>query len=74
MNETTPAGLVPGATVRHRHKRDEHDEWRGVLVSIVTTEAMYGNSREYMVRWIKPCGDPSDGLSRCAADELEVCC
>lgn len=68
MNFTIP--LL--SRVRHTTRTRNQDEWTGVVVERSITEHPSGSLVKYAVRWIKPCGDPSDGLTNHAAEELQI--
>lgn len=62
--------INPGTTVKHRITHPDHDNWRGIVVMRVTEERISSTTVYVDVRWIKPCGDPSDGTTRHDASEL----
>ena len=58
-------------TVKHIINHTEHDNHTGIVCQIDTSERLDGaTTTDVWVRWIKPDGSPSDGLTRHAPAEL----
>lgn len=64
--------MKPGTLVTHIVTDKDHDKHIGIVCEITTTERMSGAvTVDYWVRWIKPDGSPSDGLTRHSYNELK---
>lgn len=62
-----------GNRVTHIVTDSEHDKHIGLVCEITTTQRLCGATTvDIWVRWIKPDGSPSDGLSRHAPAELKI--
>lgn len=65
--------ITLGQKVRHICRTDEHDSHIGLVCEITETRRLCGATTvDIWVRWIKPDGNPSDGLTRHAPTELAV--
>lgn len=62
--------MKPGVRVRHQAMHKQHDRWEGIVVEIETRERVGSRIEHVWVRWIKPCGDPSDSLTPHSPSEL----
>jgi hypothetical protein len=62
--------LKPGCRVKHAVKHAQHDRWEGIVTEIETHERSDATWRGIWVRWIKPCGDPSEGATMHSPAEL----
>lgn len=63
--------MKPGTRVTHVVSSPEHDKHVGIVCEVTTIERLDGATTvDVWVRWIKPDGSPSDGLTRHAPAEL----
>lgn len=63
--------MKPGTLVKHIVTDTEHDKHVGIVIAVDTSERLDGATTvDVWVRWIKPDGSPSDGLTRHAPAEL----
>lgn len=60
----------PGDLVVHRVQQANGDQWVGMITAVISIEYQSSTTHEVRVRWIKPCGDPSEGTTTHDPQEL----